>query len=213
MSSWYKTSKKRVSQNIPTFHILIATAGRPCLQKMLNSLKDELKENDAITIVFDGKGSIERSGFSNDWLQGHQSHISVIEEEINLGYWGHAIRNRYQEILTPKTDFIMHADDDDVYIPSAFDSLRRSCIHPNLLYIARVFDTLKQIPIPSLIERKIIKNDIATPCGIIPFNKACMARWKYIYGGDFNYYNELQTRVSGVVYLYYEIYTILPPVS
>ena len=54
-------------QFIPSFHILIATAGKPCLINMLNSLKNELTKNDAITIVFDGENSIKQSKLSNYW--------------------------------------------------------------------------------------------------------------------------------------------------
>lgn len=211
MSSWSKsTIKRRIVSTIPTFHILIATVGRPCLKHMLDSLQHELNENDAITIVFDGKNGMTRAGFSNDWLQGHRSTIRIIEEENALGYWGHGIRNKYQGQLTPKTTYIMHADDDDVYVPAAFDSLRRSCIDPNSCYIARISSSTHHNPIPSLIEHKIIKNDIATPCGIIPFDKADVAKWEYYYGGDFDYYDILQSHVKHVHFLYYVIYNTLP---
>jgi hypothetical protein len=180
---------------------------------MLDSVRYELTEKDAVTIVFDGKDGMARAGFSNDWLKGHRSHIAIIEEEIPLGYWGHGIRNKYQGRLIPKTTYIMHADDDDVYVPSAFDSLRRSCIDPTICYIARIFDSVKHVPIPSLIEHSIIKADIATPCGIIPFDKAAVAEWKYYYGGDFDYYHTLQSHVKHLIFLYYVIYTILPPIT
>ena len=211
MSSWNTSIQRKRIRLAPTFHILIATAGKPCLRNMLDSLKGELLTNDAITIIFDGKGSIETSGFSNEWLQGHLSHISVIEEEHNLGYWGHAIRNKHQGHLSPKTSFIMNADDDDVYVSGAFDVLRNSCLNPHILYIACIQDSQKHIRIPGLIERKIIKNDIATPCGIIPFDRAASAEWKLCYGGDFNYYDQLQHNVSSVAFLYTTIYIILPP--
>ena len=53
----------------PTFHIFIATGGRPSLKNMLDSLKDELKPNDAITVVFDGPGSTAKSGLDDSWLE------------------------------------------------------------------------------------------------------------------------------------------------
>ena len=213
MTSWNisRVQKKRYMPPLPTFHILIATKGRPCLQRMLDSLKNELLSNDAITIVFDGKGSITSSGFSDVWLHGHLSHITIIEEEQPLGYWGHGIRNKYQGRLSPKTSFVMNADDDDVYVSGSFAILRNSCmLNSSILYIACLFDSKKNIRIPSLVEYKIIQNDISTQCGIIPFDNASSAQWGLRYGGDFDYYDQLQHHVSSVVYLHTIIYTTQP---
>ena len=210
MTSWNSLkSKIRSKKPIPpTFHILIATSGRPCLQNMLNSLQSELSDNDAITIVFDGEGSISRSGFSNEWLKGHISQITVIEQPTLLGYWGHGIRNKYQGVLLPKTTFIMNADDDDVYVSGSFDILRNSCVNPHILHIACLYHSKKHVRIPSLIERKIMKDDISTQCGIIPFDKASLSEWKLWYGGDFDYYHHLQHHVSSILFLNTVIYTI-----
>ena len=79
MSSWLNIIKKPIIPTriieifIPTFHILISTAGRPCLRRMLDSLKDELLKNDAITIVFDGEDAFDKSTFNDDWLNNHKS--------------------------------------------------------------------------------------------------------------------------------------------
>ena len=208
MSSWgaYSRYRKHNPPSPPTFHVLIATIGRPSLRSMLDSLKNELGSDDAITIVFDGKGCISSSGFSNDWIRDHSAHITVIEEENKLGYWGHGIRNKYQGILSPKTTYVMNADDDDVYLPASFRTLRLSCIDPSILYLARIIYTENPTPIPSIMERKIIRHDIATPCGIIPFDKASSAEWKQYYGGDFDYYDTLQHSVRSIVFLYHNIY-------
>ena len=217
MSSW--NSKKIITkpiefpnisvpiepQFIPSFHILIATAGKPCLINMLNSLKNELTKNDAITIVFDGENSIKQSKLSNYWLIGHESKINIIEQAPNLGYWGHGIRNKYQGILEPKTTFILNADDDDVYIQGCFQKLREICLNPNILYIAKFLVRNKNITIPSQ-TLKITQNDIGTPCGIIPFNIANKSLWEYRYGGDFNYYNDLQLHCSEIHFLDIIIY-------
>jgi hypothetical protein len=82
---------------------------------MLDSLKTELLKGDAVTIVFDGPSAKSKSGFKNSWLIGHLAKINSIEQTPALGYWGHGVRTKYQSILTPRTTFIMHADDDDLY--------------------------------------------------------------------------------------------------
>jgi hypothetical protein len=191
----------------PTFHILIATAGKPCLINMLNSLKDELNENDAITIVFDGENSISKSTFSNEWLIGHKSKINIIEQIPNLGYWGHGIRNKYQSILEPKTTFILNADDDDIYVKGTFKTLREQCTNSSILYIAKFFVKNNKVVVPSQ-NNKIIQDDIGTPCGIIPFDIANKSVWEHRYGGDFDYYNQLQKYCTQIKFLDTIIYVV-----
>lgn len=221
MSSWnsQRTIKKPIKfpnisipipspqKNVPTFHILIATAGKPCLLNMLNSLKEQLTENDAITIVFDGEGSLKQSTLSDEWLNGHKSKINIIEQSPNLGYWGHGIRNKYQGILEPKTTFILNADDDDVYVQGSFKKLRELCSNPNTLYIAKFLVRSKNVIVPSQ-SIKISQDDIGTPCGIIPFSIANNSTWEHRYGGDFNYYDNIQKHCQQIKFLDFIIYYV-----
>jgi YVTN family beta-propeller protein len=159
----------------PTFHILIATAGRPCLKVMLDSLKDELLENDAITIVFDGENAFSTSTFSDDWLNNHKSKINIIKQIPNLGFYGHAIRNKYQEILSPKTTFIMNADDDDYYVTGTFNKLRTMCLHSDTLYIAKMYKKSNNSIIPYRLGKIIrhipitVDSRIDKYRGLLPF--------------------------------------------
>ena len=213
MTSWSnKIHKPRIHTRIvdifmPTFHILIATAGRPCLRIMLDSLKDELLENDAITIVFDGENAYSNSTFNDDWLNSHKSKINIIKQSPNLGFYGHAIRNKYQGILNPTTSFIMNADDDDYYVTGTFDKLRRMCLHPNTLYIAKFYKRTNNTIIPDRLGT-IIKDDIGTPCGIIPFNIANKSTWELKHSGDFDYYNNLKKHTSRIEFLDLIIYIV-----
>jgi len=213
MSSWIahnRPIKRHIisNENIPTFHILIATAGRPSLKNMLDSLNSELSSNDAITIVFDGEDALKNSTFSNKWLDGLKCKVSIIEQIPALGYWGHEIRNKYQGILEPKTTFIMNADDDDIYISGSFNTLRNLCKNQNTLYIAKMYNVKKDIIIPSQMKH-ILKNDIGTPCGIIPYSIASKSIWEPIYGGDFDYYNNIKKFANEVVFLNVVMYHIL----
>jgi hypothetical protein len=193
---------------VPTFHILIATAGRPTLKNLLDSLKHELTEKDAITIVFDGAGAKEKAEYDDSWFSGHISQHTVIVQKPNLGSKGHAVRTKYQSLLSPPTTYIMHADDDDEYIKGSFQQLRQKCTDPEVLYIAKMnYSHNKDLIIPSQ-NKKIIQDDIGTPNGIIPFDSANKANWDLRQGGDFNYYNELQTKVKSVVFLDDIIYRV-----
>lgn len=202
------------SDKNPSFHILIATSGRKSIHKMLNSLKNELTKNDAITIVFDGENSKQKSKISSEWLNGHKAHINIIEQIPNLGYWGHGIRNKYQGILSPKCTFIMHADDDDIYIPGSFNKLRKLCIDKDTFYIAKMeriykdHNKKKEI-IPSINDPKLITlGNIGTPNFIVPTSIAPKGEWENIYGGDFSYYNSVHKLANNVVILDNVIYTV-----
>ena len=195
---------------VPTFHILIATAGRPTLKKLLDSLKGELTESDAITIVFDGTGAKEKAGYDESWFSGHMSQHTVIVQDPNLGagIGGEPIRTKYQTSLKPETTYIMHADDDDEYIKGSFEKLRRICTDPEVLYIAKMnYSDKPGLVIPRQ-NKDIVHADIGTPNGIIPFHSAAKAQWGMRYGGDFDYYNALQTKVKEVIFLDTIIYTV-----
>jgi hypothetical protein len=194
---------------IPSFHILIATAGRPSLKYMLNSLRDQLTKEDAITIVFDGDGSFEKSMFSDEWLKGHKSVIEIIKESTKLGHWGHGVRNKYQGILNHKTTFIMHADDDDIYVKGALNILRDKCLNPNTLYIAQ-FCRDDGTVVPTKNTSNIGLCNIGTPCGIIPFSISNCSNWADLRGGDYHYYNNLKEFTKEIVFLDHTIYKINP---
>lgn len=198
------------TNNMPTFHILIATAGRQSLKRLLDSLKDELSEDDAITIVFDGAGAKEKSRYSKEWFSQHICKYTVIEQEPNLGagIGGEPIRTKYQTLLKPETTYIMYADDDDEYIKGSFKKLRGLCIDPDILYIAKMkyADDLNLV-IPRQ-SNKIVFTDIGTPNGIVTFHSAGKAEWGMRYGGDYDYYNSLQYKVKRVVFLEEVIYMV-----
>jgi hypothetical protein len=197
-------------ETTPSFHILIASAGRPTLKNLLDSLKDELTESDAITIVFDGAGAKEKARYNESWFLGHMSQHTVIVQDQNLGagIGGEPIRTKYQTSLAPETTYIMHADDDDEYIKGSFEKLRSICTDPEVLYIAKMnYSDKPGLVIPRQ-NKDIVQDDIGTPNGIIPFHSAAKAQWGMRYGGDFDYYNALQTKVKEVVFLDTIIYTV-----
>jgi hypothetical protein len=192
------------SYSSPSFHVLIATAGtRPSIQCMLDSLSPQLTAADALTIVYDGKTdaqSVELGiGIGVD-VSAFQCTVYQHYEPTALGHWGHGIRNKYASLLSPR-DFVMHADDDDVYTPYLFDWLRRQCKSTisNTIYVMTTVwpdNQGKMYRMPeSEINRGIcgiVKGQIGTPSGIIPFALNTMATWGYVYGGDGDFYLQLQ---------------------
>jgi hypothetical protein len=163
---------------MPTFNILIATIGKPQLQRMLDSLSPQLEESDCLTIVYDGH-SIEPE-FN---LKNFKCKVITHCEPTALGYWGHGIRNKYAPLLEHR-DFIMHADDDDKYYDHVFSKLRLLCLDKSMLYIGLMNFYGKAMPITKTIK----ENEIGTPCGIIPYTLNTKGYWKERYGGDGQFY-------------------------
>jgi hypothetical protein len=184
-----------------TFNILIATVGRPTLQNMLNSLSPQLSEDDCLTVVFDGKSQIPTEfNFTN-----FRCKVNLFYEPVALGYWGHGIRNKYADLLE-RRDFIMHGDDDDLYVDKVFNKIRNTCVDKESLYVFKFLYKLK--PWPEIHRMK--EGSIGTPCGIIPYNLNNKGRWLNRFGGDGSFYEQISEQVKNIVHSDLVIYIIRP---
>jgi hypothetical protein len=185
-----------------TFNVLIATIGRSTLHTMLESLLPQLLEKDVLTIVFDGVHPIELD------LSSAKCTVHIFEESVALGFNGHAIRNKYQTILD-KTDFILHADDDDVYADDAFLFLRQMCTDIDTLYVAKMHLHAIQKTVPA--GKYIAIDNIGTPCGIIPYLLNTKGHWSLPgAGGDGRFYEEIAKHAKNIVFLDKIIYHVYP---
>ena len=186
---------------MPSFHVLIATSGRPSLQNMLYSLIPQLHACDHITIVFDGIGNIPLD------ISGALCQIHIKEQLPALGFWGHGIRNK---TILERTDFVLHADDDDRYEEGAFAKLRNLCKRVDSLYIAQFKRQNGDLvpPFTGLIR----ENFIGTPCGIIPYDLNAWAakegKWLLRRGGDGKFYEAIAKRAKSIKELEIVIYLI-----
>ncbi len=173
-----------------SIHFLVATIGRSALFAMLDSLKDQVKKQDYLTIVFDGKdidGVFEKV---RDVTSTFACTTRVIFEEKNLGFWGHGIRNKYNDLAG---DFVMHCDDDNTYLPSAIDVVRTVCRDKDAAYIFRRKLFLNGKYGELLWQRPVISGcNIDTGIGVIPrrYNKLCPT-WEYSRGGETSFYAAL----------------------
>ena len=188
---------------MPSFNVIISTIDRPSLDVQLRSLVTQLKKEDCITVVFDGK-PINNLDIFKEFV----STVDLYSEPEALGYWGHAVRNKYSQLIK-KCDFILHGDDDDIYAPNAFELLRQHCVDMNTLYIAKMEHNLCGI-IPK--EPVIKLANIGTPCGIVPWfiNSNPDLKWGYFYGGDCLFYHNASTLTNSVVFLDFVIYIVRP---
>lgn len=185
-----------------TINVLIATIGRQRLQHMINSLNSQLTENDCLTIVFDGHKSIPKFDLSKI-----KAKVFQYYEPDALKYWGHGIRNKYASLLE-KTDFVMHADDDDIYSPDAFQFIRKNINNLNTLYIYKLKRGSDISPPNNTLPFKV--GSIGTPCGIIPYELNKKGIWAYRYGGDGLFYISIEKYAIDIKFINYIIYNVRP---
>jgi hypothetical protein len=170
--------------------VMLTTIGRPCLSHMLESLIDELSTNDFLYIFIDGSENVSSTvDIFKMFKDRFVCNTQIIVEPDKIGFWGHAIRNKYQKQL--QGDFIIHADDDDVFIKNSFTIIRNSINDINnkdKIYFFKFYDNFKKNSSVWKIP-KLSLNNIGTPCGVIPNIPEKFGEWGYRYGGDFDFYN------------------------
>lgn len=172
-----------------SFHVLIATIGKTSILTILNMLKKQLEKDDFLTIVFDGPKYLNNSKIINEFCKnGFKCIVKIIVEEKNLGYWGHGIRNKYNNL---EGDFIYHIDDDDILCDDTFYNIRKHCNNLNYVYIFKI--TLEN---GMIVWKKPILQyaKISTQSGVIPMHINKEGYWHLKYGGDFDFYKGLSSK-------------------
>lgn len=186
-----------------SFHILIATIGKKELFNQLDSILYQLNINDYLTIVFDNM-DVDNI-FEKVKEYPFICNFNVIMEPEKLAFWGHGIRNKYNDL---KGDFILHADDDDFYTWDAFKNIRNICIDNETLYIfklARYFQG-KYDPVPRPGCNEIKVGNISTQCGVIPKSINNKGVWQKRHGGDGKFYEEIKNHAKNIEFLDIVIY-------
>lgn len=191
----------------PSLHILIATIGRASLFQMLKSLHSQLQSQDYLTVIFDARDDENIFKQVQEYLLDFPCNCLSIMEPVNRGYWGHGIRNIHNCL---PGDFIMHADDDDIYAHDALDAIREHCMDKSTLYI---FKMQQQDHSTLWVNEKITLGEIGTPMGVIPSSYNSQSTWAELYGGDFEFYNTLQKIVPNVQFVDKTIYLVRPSSS
>jgi hypothetical protein len=194
---------KEPDTDSPSIHVLIATIGKESIFNMLDTLKKQLTINDYLTIVFDGPDlpNIDKvKTITSDFL----CKTNVIVEEKNLGFWGHAIRNKHNKLAG---DFVFHIDDDDNISPDCMKSLHSICKNKNTIYIFKM-DVGEDKVIWK--TKEIIFGEIGTPMGIIPTKINSTSEFTYRYGGDYDFYKKLENDGNNIEYVDKVIYIVKP---
>jgi hypothetical protein len=182
----YKNEQKKEY----SFHVLLATIGKPSIFNILKGLGSQLNEIDYLTIVYDGKNNTNNIDNVKEYTKDFKCNVIIIVEEENLGYWGHGIRNKHNDL---KGDFIYHVDDDDVLFDDSFNHIRKYCKDINMIYIFKIM-----LENDKLIWKKkdLIYSEISTQSGIIPSHINKNGYWELKYGGDFDFYVNLALKYN-----------------
>jgi hypothetical protein len=111
-----------------SFHILCTSLGRESLGRLIDSFVNQLNENDYFTIVSDNNHDFVEGVLSTFNFKCKLNHIKNLNGPE--GNFGHPLLNRHMNTLDG--DFIMFADDDDRYVPDAFEYIRNTVIEKKL---------------------------------------------------------------------------------
>jgi len=181
-----------------SFHVLLATIGKDSIFDMLVLLKKQLKEEDYLTIVFDGP-DLPNVDEVRIFTKHFKCQTNIIVEPVNLGYWGHAIRNKHKQLVG---DFIWHIDDDDTVPVDCMETIRKHCIDKSRMYIFQM-DNKGDILWKT---HSITFCQISTQMGVIPSHINDISTFDYYYGGDFNFYKKIEDAGSPIEYVEKVIY-------
>lgn len=157
-----------------SFNVIIATNGRPTLQRMVDSIAPQLTKDDFLTFLWDCQAIPLQIN--------SECKVINIQNPEPLGFWGHGSRNKWQSFLPG--DYHMNADDDDYYMPNAMEIVREHCTEDHL-YVFKMQVGDRIIPRIPVLEM----SNIGTPCGV--YKPHSLQTWRHEYGGDFHFYNDL----------------------
>jgi hypothetical protein len=179
-----------------SFNVVIATAGRDTLQRMVDSIAPQLTERDYLTIIWDCE--------PRDLRIDSKCNVISIHNPEDLGYWGHGSRTRWQNELPG--DYLLNGDDDDMYADEAMEIIRQHCTEDKLYFFQYIYGGLKM---PQ--SHNVVIGNVGTPCGVYPPIKD-LPKWEFEYCGDGKFYVALSKRLP-VEFIDKVIYRVRPGTS
>jgi len=181
---------KEIQNKLFSIHVLLATIGKISIFNILSQLKKQLLDRDFLTIVFDGINNSIISESVKKFCETFKCTVNIIIEYKNLGYWGHGIRNKYNDL---HGDFIYHIDDDDNIYNNTFDIIRYHCKDTETIYIFKIMLENNNIVWK---EKNIKHAKISTQSGVIPSHINKNGYFGLFYGGDYEFYNNLSQKYN-----------------
>jgi hypothetical protein len=161
----------------PSLSVLVPTVGRPALARLLESLREQdWASGDEVLLVSDDGHEAAAAAWEAAALPGHHVRLAGGPHRD----WGHTPRNLALPLV--RTDFVLHADDDDALLPGALarvrEALRADPIGFHLFPFVRHRDR-------HLVgsERVLAHGHVGTPNLVHPAGVP-LGRWGTAHGGD-----------------------------
>lgn len=197
-----------------SLHILIPSVGRPEIRRLLDSISDQIQDQDMITVVFDGDYPhhiLNEVQSRLNEMPGHNI-VELAPRKTSSGDIGYSARNEHK---SRGGDFVLFADDDNYYLPNALSKIRGIVQHDlDALFFFQANIT-NGSPIPDVWNNaNPVIGNIDSGCGVTPTKYAQHAVWAGIKHpllgvvccGDHQFYNEVSNLVPRTYFIAKLIY-------
>jgi hypothetical protein len=184
--TWTPPAPLQDAATLPRLSVIVATTGRPSLATTLASIKSQrLLGGDEVLLVHDGQaGAAAVAAWDQAELPGQ---IVVLGTGPHRD-WGAAARTAGQSLA--KGTHLLWQDDDDLYLPGAFDVIRREIVaSPEDILVFRLVYPDGRVLWK---EPAIAWKNVSTQMYVIP-RTARLGQWGIQYWGDFEF---LQSTVN-----------------
>lgn len=160
--------------------IIVPTIGRPSLINALDSIQSQLRPGDEVLVVSDGlRPNIP------DIANFFDGRFRFMESPGPASDWGATPRN--YGIERAANSHLAFMDDDDVYLPGAFDAFRQAITQapaqPHLFRISREGKVIW--------EYQVVRGaNVSTQMFLVPKLPGRVGRWSRDYDGDLHFIQE-----------------------
>lgn len=184
--SWKAPTPLEITAETPRLSVIVTTTGRDSLPATLASIRAQrLVDGDEVLLVHDGEAGIQSI---IAWDQARLPGQMIVLSAGPHRDWGAAARTAGQ--VSAGGTHLLWQDDDDVYLPGAFDVIRREIANsPADILLFRL-----AYPDGKLLWRfpGVQVRNVSTQMYVVP-RAAHLGRWGSHYQGDFEF---MQTTVA-----------------
>lgn len=172
---------------IPSLTVLIPTRGGGDLDLTLHSISTQATKSDYVIVIGDGpqpsiRASLEALNDSGVF----PCHIQFLESERTNDF-GHTQLNEAQ-LLNPKTSHLLIQDDDDIFLPRAFNSIREKVsTAPDDAHIFRFYTNDHLLVWDDRDNHAIEETMIGSHNLVVPWDHQRLGRFTPRYRGDFDW--------------------------
>jgi glycosyltransferase involved in cell wall biosynthesis len=180
----------------PKLTVVVPTVGRETLRRTLASIKGQrLIDGDEVIVVQDG---VNKAGgllwLNAVWFGANlPGRTALLHERSND--WGATPRTL--GMCVARGDYVLFMDDDDVYLPGAFDAVRRACVGQRFPLLFRMRRTGTYT---IWRDQAVYCGNVSTQMIVVPNDRANFGVWGKDYCGDFEFIKSTVDNFGGVVW-------------